>query len=49
MRKKVILACSECHERNYTSTKNVQKQTERLAVKKFCGRCNKHTIHLETK
>jgi large subunit ribosomal protein L33 len=49
MRKKVILACEICHQRNYSTSKNATNQSERLEVKKFCGRCNEHTIHRETK
>ncbi len=36
MRKKVILVCEECLSRNYTTTKNPQKDSERIEVKKFC-------------
>lgn len=49
MRKKVILVCEECLSRNYTTTKAVGKDSTRLVVKKFCPKCNKHTIHKETK
>ena len=49
MRKKAILACEICKQRNYTTSKNTQTQTERIAVKKYCGTCKKHTIHRETK
>ncbi len=49
MRKKIILVCSECLSRNYTTYKNDASNNERLEVKKFCARCNKHTLHKETK
>ncbi len=49
MKKKVILVCSECLSRNYTVTKNARTNTERLELNKFCKRCNKHTLHKETK
>ncbi|WP_027726414.1 50S ribosomal protein L33 [Tuberibacillus calidus] len=49
MRKKVILACEVCQQRNYTTTKNTAHSSERLEFKKFCSRCNEHTIHRETK
>ncbi len=49
MRVKVILICEECLSRNYQTTKNPQKSTERLELKKFCPVCNKYTIHKETK
>ncbi|MFD1021188.1 50S ribosomal protein L33 [Thalassobacillus hwangdonensis] len=49
MRKKVILACSICSSRNYSSYKNSTTQSERLEVRKFCKRCGTHTLHRETK
>ncbi|MDY0346105.1 MAG: 50S ribosomal protein L33 [Acholeplasma sp.] len=49
MREKVILICEECLSRNYTTTKNKQTQKERLEIKKFCTKCNKHTLHKESK
>lgn len=48
MQKRVILACVECGSRNYTT--NSKKETQvRLELKKYCGKCDKHTIHRETK
>lgn len=49
MRQKVILVCEECLSRNYTTTKNKQTTPERLEFLKYCPRCNKKTIHKETK
>lgn len=49
MREKVILVCEECLSRNYTTSKNKATSTQRLEMKKFCPRCNKHTIHKESK
>ena len=49
MREKVILVCEECLSRNYTVKKNKLSTPERIAIKKYCPRCNKHTIHKETK
>ena len=49
MRKKVILVCEECLSRNYTTSKNPQKDSERMSVNKFCPCCNKYTVHRETK
>ena len=49
MRDNIQLACSECKRRNYTSTRNKKKQTERLEVKKYCKFCRRHTLHKETK
>ena len=42
------MACTECKNRNYHSTKN-KKSTERLEMKKFCPACRKHTSHKEVK
>lgn len=49
MREKVILICEECLSRNYTTTKNKQADKSRLEVKKYCVKCNKHTLHKESK
>ncbi|MCI6715944.1 MAG: 50S ribosomal protein L33 [Bacilli bacterium] len=49
MREKVILVCEECLSRNYITEKNKLNTTTRISVKKYCPRCNKHTIHKETK
>ncbi|MGQ9673716.1 MAG: 50S ribosomal protein L33 [Candidatus Aminicenantales bacterium] len=49
MRELVTLQCSECKRRNYTSSRNKKKQTERLEIKKYCKFCRKHTLHKEVK
>lgn len=49
MREKIILVCEECLSRNYTMKINKLVKKDRMVVKKFCKRCNKHTIHKETK
>ena len=49
MRDIIILACGECKRRNYNTTKNKKKTTERLEISKFCPHCRKHTAHRETK
>ena len=49
MRVKVILMCENCLSRNYTTTKNKLTGGGRMVIKKFCPRCNTHTIHKETK
>ena len=46
---KVILTCTICLSRNYTTSRNKKTQTERLQLNKFCKNCNEHTIHKETK
>jgi large subunit ribosomal protein L33 len=49
MRDIIILACTDCKRRNYNTTKNKKKTTERLEISKFCPYCRKHTTHRETK
>ena len=49
MREKIILICEECLNRNYTITKNPQKNPQRIELRKYCKYCNKYTIHKETK
>ncbi|MFR3765579.1 MAG: 50S ribosomal protein L33 [[Clostridium] symbiosum] len=49
MRVKVTLACMECHDRTYATTKNKQKHPERMEVMKYCPRLQKYTLHKETK
>ena len=48
-REKIILACSDCKNRNYFTTKNKRTHPERVEWKKYCPRCNKHQLHKETK
>jgi len=45
----ILLACSECKNRNYTTEKNKKKNKDRLELKKFCSNCRKHTVHKEIK
>ena len=45
MRDNIILECTVCKERNYTSTKNKKLHSQRVEFKKYCPRCNKHTSH----
>lgn len=48
-RTKIIVACTECAERNYATSKNKKNNSERIEINKFCKRCGKHTLHKETK
>ncbi|RKX17516.1 MAG: 50S ribosomal protein L33 [Candidatus Zixiibacteriota bacterium] len=45
----IILACSKCKNRNYTTTKNRRKHPDRVAYKKYCPFCGKHIEHKETR
>jgi len=45
----IYLACTECKERNYTSSKNKRNDPGRIELNKFCPRCRVHRLHRETK
>ncbi|MDO5689968.1 MAG: 50S ribosomal protein L33 [Tissierellia bacterium] len=49
MRDRVTLACTECKNRNYTTTKNKKTTTGRIEFKKYCKFCKTHTNHKETR
>ncbi len=45
----ITLACSDCRERNYTSSKNRRNDTQRLEFRKYCPRCQGHKTHREVR
>ena len=49
MRDTITLACGDCKRRNYMSTRNKKKTTDKLELKKYCPFCRTHTVHKETK
>lgn len=49
MREKIILACTECKQRNYNTMKNKKNTPDRLEETKYCKFCKKHTVHKETR
>ena len=49
MRDIIALACTECKRRNYSTTRNKKKSSERLELKKYCPWCRTHTVHKESK
>jgi large subunit ribosomal protein L33 len=49
MRINILLQCTECKRRNYSTEKNKKNTTGRLEVKKYCPFDRKHTVHRETK
>ena len=49
MRSGIILACTECKQRNYNTTKEKKNHPDRMETKKFCKFCNSHTLHRETR
>ncbi len=49
MRENITLACTECKQRNYETSKNKKTNSERIELNKYCKFCRKHTVHKETK
>lgn len=49
MRTRITLACTECKQRNYNTTKDKKAHPDRMETKKYCRFCKKHTTHKETK
>ena len=49
MRDLISFVCDGCKRKNYTSSKNKKKTTDKLEFKKFCRFCRKHTSHKEGK
>ncbi len=49
MRQNVILACTQCKRRNYTSKKNKRNDPDRIELMKYCKWCDSHTLHKETR
>ena len=45
----IYLQCTECKERNYTTSKNKRNDPGRIELNKFCPRCRQHRPHRETK
>ena len=49
MRTRITLACTECKQRNYNTTKDKKTHPDRMETKKYCRFCKTHTLHKETK
>ena len=49
MRELIGFACDQCKRKNYTTSKNKKRTTDKLAFKKFCPSCRTHTLHREVK
>ena len=49
VRVKITLACTECKQRNYNTTKEKKLHPDRMETKKYCKFCKSHTLHKETK
>ncbi len=48
-REMVTLVCEECGLSNIHTERNRNNTTEKLALKKHCRVCRKHTLHKEKK
>jgi large subunit ribosomal protein L33 len=48
-REQITLACTECKRKNYTSTKNKTRTTNRIEIKKYCPFDRKHVVHREVR
>ena len=49
VRTRITLACTECKQRNYNTTKDKKAHPDRMETKKYCRFCRTHTLHKETK
>ena len=49
MRVTVIMACTECKQRNYTTDKNKKTNPDRMDLKKYCKFCRTTTLHRENR
>ena len=45
MRVIVTLTCTECKQKNYTTTKNKRTKPDKLEISKYCRFCRKNTKH----
>lgn len=45
----IYLACSKCKAKNYVTSKNRVKTTQKLKLSKYCKHCKVHTEHSEVK
>lgn len=45
----ITLACPDCRERSYTTTKNRRNDPDRLELNKYCPRCRQHRVHREVR
>ncbi len=49
MRDLITFVCDGCKRKNYTTSKNKKRTTDKLSLKKFCPACRSHTLHKEGK
>ena len=48
-RDQITLECTQCKERNYSTTKNKRKHPQRVEYTKYCPGCDAHTEHNESR
>ena len=48
-RQVINMACTECRQRNYATSKNRRNDPDRLELMKFCPRCRVRRTHRETR
>ncbi|WP_381415391.1 50S ribosomal protein L33 [Spiroplasma endosymbiont of Anurida maritima] len=49
MAQKILIVCTECLSKSHSIYKSNKLANERFQIKKFCAKCNKHTIYKETR
>ena len=49
MRDLITLVCEGCKRKNYTSTKNKKKGSDKLKLRTFCPASRSHMMHMEGK
>jgi large subunit ribosomal protein L33 len=45
----VTLGCTDCRERNYTTSKNRHNDPDRMEFTKYCPRCRGGRMHREVR
>ena len=45
----ITLGCTDCRERNYTTTKNRRNDPDRMELNKLCPRCRGGRLHREVR
>ena len=45
----ITLACTDCRERTYTTTKNRRNDPNRMELRKYCPRCRAHKVQREVR
>ena len=48
-RANIVLACTECKQRNYNTKKNKKNTPDRIELNMYCRFCRKNTAPRETR